>query len=73
VDFADIVVRPGKITMRYGVAGRAPCDFLPDAECVAEILHREFSSEDFRQLGLSGSNPPRGGALGQAERTDCFV
>ena len=33
----------------------------------------EFSSQDFRQLGLSGSNPPRGGALGQAERRDCLV
>jgi hypothetical protein len=33
----------------------------------------EFSSQDFRQLGLSGSNPPRGGALGQAERRDCVV
>ena len=33
----------------------------------------EFSSQDFRQLGLSGSNPSRGGALGQAERRDCFV
>src|SRR5438105_4934411 len=33
----------------------------------------EFSSEDFRQLGLSGPNPPRGSALGQPERIDCFV
>jgi hypothetical protein len=33
----------------------------------------EFSSQNFRQLGLSGSNPPRGGALGQTERIDCLV
>jgi hypothetical protein len=33
----------------------------------------EFSAQDFRQLGLRGSNPPRGGALGQSERRDCFV
>src|ERR1700694_5795672 len=33
----------------------------------------EFSSEDFRQLGLNGPNPPRGSALRQPERIDCFV
>jgi hypothetical protein len=33
----------------------------------------EFSSQDFRQLRLGGSNPPRCRALGQAERRDGFV
>ncbi len=33
----------------------------------------EFSSKNLRQLGLRGSDPPRGGALGQAQGLDGLV